>query len=175
VGGKLTVLKSFSFQSLTFLRLQDGHGVSGVHIQYEAYAENSEGVPADGDVLHSQVAALESDVGSGGDTNETDNLFSHRRLTGAKSGMTVRIYNSTFTDILQYGFQAIFNAGNLHMYNVTMKNIQASVLTNMLGGNATVDSCHFESIDAVSLIRAVNSSMVVIHDSRFVENVAVVS
>ena len=126
-------------------------------------------------MLYPQVVALESDVGSGGDSNETDNLFSHRRLTGTKSGMTVRIYNSTFTDIHQYGFQAVSNAGNLYMYNVTMKNIQASVLTNMLGGNATIDSCHFESIDAVSLIRAINSSMVVIHDSSFVENVAVVS
>jgi hypothetical protein len=171
----LCVVWSLKFEDLTFLRLQDGHGVSGVHIQYEAYTENIEGTPADGDVLYPQIAALESDMASGADANGTDNLFAHRRLTSATSGMTIRIYNSTFMDIHQYGFQAIYNAGNLYMYNVTMKNVQAGVLTNILGGKATFDLCHFESVDAVSLIRAVNSSMVVIRDTRFVENVAVVS
>jgi hypothetical protein len=151
--------------------LQDGHGVSGVHILYEAYAENTQAEAADEDVLYPEIAALSPE-----DNNETiDNVFEHRGLAIANSGMTVRIYNSTFMDIHQYGFQATYNTGNLYMFNVSMKNIQAGVLNNIMAGNATIESCIFESIDSVSVIRAVRSRMVEIRDTKFVDSTGTVS
>ena len=110
-----------------------------------------------------------------GKVNKIRDVFEHRRLSNDESGMTVRIFNSTFVDIHQYGFEAVSNSGNLYMFNVSMKKIQGSVLTNILGGSATLESCVFESIDAVSLIRAVNSSLVDIRDTMFMDNVATVS
>ncbi|KAI2505273.1 hypothetical protein MHU86_9175 [Fragilaria crotonensis] len=74
----------------------DGHGVSGVHIVYEAYAENTDVGEADEEVLYPEIAALSPE-----ENNETiDNVFAHRELsTIADSGMTVRIYNSTLMDV----------------------------------------------------------------------------
>ncbi|KAI2496816.1 hypothetical protein MHU86_17695 [Fragilaria crotonensis] len=146
---------------------KDGHGVSGVHIVYEAYAENTDVGEADEEVLYPDIAALSPE-----ENNETiDNVFAHRELsTIADSGMTVRIYNSTFMDIHTYEFQATYNTGNLYMFNVSMKNIQAGVLNNIMTGNATIESCTFETIDSVSLIRAVRSRMIEIRDTKFLDN-----
>lgn len=152
----------------TFLSFeQDGHGTSGIHIEYKEYVDEVE----EAEALDSNLPAQEFE----GQQDEDGNVFEHRQLSSQEvAGMSVHIYNSTISNIYQDGFRAIYNSGSLRMVNVTMQNNQAGVLINIISGNATIENCHFEFMDAVSLIRVVNSPMVIIVDSTFVENHAVV-
>jgi hypothetical protein len=104
-----------------------------------------------------------------------DNLFQHRRMPELATGMTVRIYNSTFQQIDQNDYQAISSYGNIYLFNVSMRNIKGGVLTSIKNGNASIESCHFEFNDGASIIRAVRSDSLTIRDTIIEGNNATVS
>jgi len=149
----------------------DGHGTSGIHIEHQEYVDETE----DPDGVKVYVApGLGADQQTfKEDEDQSGNVFEHRQLAEQVTGMSVHIYNSTMSNIHQDGFRAIYSSGQLLLFNVTMRNNQAGVLINIINGNATIDDCRFESMDAVSLIRVVNSPMVTIRGTSFVENRAV--
>lgn len=152
---------------------QDGHGTSGIHIEYQEYAEAVEEFDIINPVkLYNPQEFTETQ-------DEEGNIFQHRQLTSEQevpvAGMSVHLYNSSISNVVEDGFRAIHNTGNLRLVNVTMKNSQAGVLINIFSGNATIEDCHFESVDAVSIIRVVNSPSVTIRRTNFLENYAVVS
>jgi hypothetical protein len=143
-----------------------------VHIEYES---NNDGKIEDLNAIQAEFSRTSSQNGNFKDHGVRDNLFQHRRTSESSFGMTVRIHNSTFHQINQSGFQAISSAGNLYLFNVSMRNIQGGVLTNIKNGNASIESCHFEFNDGTSIIRAVSSEAVEIRDTIIEGNNATVS
>lgn len=109
------------------------------------------------------------------DNNGVADIFdlNRRKLSSFSGAMTVRIYDSTFTNTNTDRYSAIFNnAGQLLLSNVTVQNFQrAGVIINTVGGQATIERSHFELLEGISIIRALNStSGVTVKDSTFVAN-----
>jgi hypothetical protein len=153
-----------------FLFEKGGHGISGIHI--ELPSNDIEGGMED---IQSEFRRSSASKESMMRHAVINNLFQHRRMAEPIFGMTLRIYNSSFDDINDDGFEVISSYGNLYLFNTSFRNIEAGLLTSVNSGKAIIDSCHFKSNTVTSIIRVVSSDMVEIRDTIMEDNSATVS
>jgi hypothetical protein len=148
---------------------KDYHGISGIRIGY--HSTEIEGGMEDLKAEFYTSSESKEDLFQ---STVINNLFQHRQLSEAKLGMTVRIHDSSFDEIKDDGFEVISSFGTLYLFNTTFRGIQAGIIASVKSGKAIIESCHFESNTVTSIVRAVNSDMLVIRNTIIEDNNATV-